>query len=150
MADKLEEWIKEPSHFWLGDFAVLNRMSRKMLTRVATRSKTHPHYSVKLSVVWKIAKTLQESKLVKMGFSKQSNPAFAIFVLKNVAGWKEKKTIEHEGTLIHLLAEIRKRNQPLVKENYAITEPGKLNAGRTAGEFTGQTMEIKQSVLDQR
>lgn len=126
MAKRLDRWMENPTHFWLGEFAVEEGINRHTLQELADRPEDHEHYSEELSATYKKAKQIQENRIVKLGFSRLSNPAFAIFTLKNVAGWRDAKVVSHDGTLLHLLQEIRKRNEPLVKENYEIIEPKQI------------------------
>lgn len=88
LADKLLEWMKVKENFWLGEFAVENEMSRPQLDELS-----HTERSVKFANALKIAKTMQETKLMKLGMSKKYNPAMAIFALKNVAGWRDRTDI---------------------------------------------------------
>ena len=86
LADKLETWTKSKRNFWLGEFAAENDINRQELSRLAKLNE-------KLSDTLKKAKQVQENRFVKMGVSRKYNPAFIIFTLKNVAGWRDK--IEH-------------------------------------------------------
>jgi len=81
-ADALMAWFKEPEHFWLKDFAIERGYCSQRFMEFSTESE---YFSETL----KMAKDIQESRLVKMGFSKKHNTAMVIFALKNVAGWRD-------------------------------------------------------------
>ena len=82
LADKLSIWLENPNNFWLGDFAAANGIHRQRFTDFAAKSE---YFAQTLSH----AKQVQETRLVKLGLSKNANPAMAIFALKNVAGWRD-------------------------------------------------------------
>ncbi len=83
LADKLIEWMKNPSNFWLGDFATDNGMWRARLEEFAVQN-------AKFSSAYKQAKQLQESKLVKGALGKKIDTTMAIFALKNVSGFRDR------------------------------------------------------------
>jgi len=89
----LQKWIEVPTNFWLGEFAVQHKMDRHRLVEIAKEDK-------EFGKIYKMAKQVQENKIVKMGFSKNFNQAFAIFTLKNVAGWRDMTETKHEGNII--------------------------------------------------
>ena len=84
LADELLKWINKPNSFWLKDFAIENGFASQQMTVFADSNE-------KFSLALKMAKDIQESKLVKMGFNKKYNCTMAIFALKNVAGWRDSK-----------------------------------------------------------
>jgi len=81
-AEALLEWFQDPARFWLKDFAIEREYPSEYFSRFASESEV-------FSQALKRAKEIQESRLVRMGFSKKVNPAMAVFALKNVAGWRD-------------------------------------------------------------
>lgn len=55
--------------------------------------------SDKMAVALKVVHDMQESKLFKLGLSRNINAAMPIFALKNVAGWRDKVDLIHGGAL---------------------------------------------------
>lgn len=93
-AEALEKWIADPNHFWLGDFAAQRGYHRQRLSEFAKAN-------AKFSDALKKAKQIQENRLFKKGLRGKYNPTLVIFALKNVAGWRDKKEVEHAGKLAH-------------------------------------------------
>lgn len=84
--------------FYFKEWCVEQHIPAEMLSRLAEKSKV---FSEALQQV----KDMQEVLVVKIGFSKGHNPAFAIFTLKNVAGWRDKQDVTSDdkpigGTII--------------------------------------------------
>lgn len=76
--------------FWFKDWAIESGFTWQ---RVSEFAEQNSKFSDALSKI----KLMQESVIVKAGFSKSSNPTFAIFALKNVAGWRDTQDIKHSG-----------------------------------------------------
>ena len=88
---ELDKWVEEKKgtvniNFWLGDFAVKRGYHRQRLSEFAEDSQ-------KFSDTLKKAKQIQENKLVMGALLNKFNPTMAIFTLKNVAGWRDKKDV---------------------------------------------------------
>ena len=104
----LDRWAGEKKatlnvNFWLGDFAVERGYCRQRLSEFAESNE-------KFSDTLKKAKQIQENKIVKGALLNKFNPAMAIFALKNVAGWRDKKEMEVEASkdLKKILENMRK------------------------------------------
>ena len=90
LADELETWMKRPSNYWLGDFAInVAGCSRTYLADLAREQRSR-----RFSDTYKKAKAMQEAKIVKGGLTGKLNPTMAIFTLKNVAGWRDSKDLK--------------------------------------------------------
>ena len=90
LAEELEVWMRKPSNFWLGDFAVnVADCSRTYLADLAREKR-----SKRFSDTYKKAKSIQESKILKGGLTGKLNPTMAIFTLKNVAGWRDSRDLK--------------------------------------------------------
>ena len=90
-ADELLKYMKEPKNYWLKSFCISNDFHSEYLYRWAEKNE-------KMRKSLKKALEIQEEKFVRMGLSKHSNPAFVIFTLKNIAGWRDKQEIEQTIT----------------------------------------------------
>lgn len=90
LADELVDWFCRPGSIWLRDFATAKGTYWQVVLELADRCD-------KLALAIKICHDMQVSKLVKLGLSKEVNAAVPIFALKNVAGWRDKFEINHEG-----------------------------------------------------
>ena len=103
--DKWAEAKKETLNFnfWLGDFVVERGYHRQRLSEFAEESKV-------FSDTLKKAKQIQENKIVKGALLNKFNPSMAIFALKNVADWRDKKEMEVEASedLKKILENMRK------------------------------------------
>ena len=86
-ADGIVEYMKRPDVYWLNDYALEHGLHREYFTWWSKSNEKFYH-------AYKIAKEIQESKLVKMGMGPDSNTAFVIFTLKNVAMWRDKQPDE--------------------------------------------------------
>jgi len=82
LADEMYEWFIQRDNYWLKDFGISRMVSAQRITEYAARSD---YFARMLEV----CKELQESKLVKRGWSKEYNSAMSIFALKNVAAWRD-------------------------------------------------------------
>ena len=92
---KLEAWCKLKRNFWLGDFAIENRLWRQRLDEFANEV---PEFSDAL----KRAKTVQESRLLRLGLKANIKPTMPIFALKNVAGWRDEQPAEQVTQIFNI------------------------------------------------
>ena len=94
MGKELLAWFAKPDNLWLKDFALTRGFHWSQFTELAEKSESFSH-------ALKVAKGMQESKLLKIGPNKDYNQAMAIFALKNVAGWRDTQDVTmHEGVKI--------------------------------------------------
>ena len=84
LGEELIKFMKRKNEFWLKDFCIAKGFPSEYLTRFSKKSE-------EFCQSLKKAKDIQESKFVKMGLSKKSNPAFVIFALKNTSNWRDKQ-----------------------------------------------------------
>jgi hypothetical protein len=89
LADELIEWFKDEKNVYLKQFAVLKGFPASYISKYAKRSK---YFEEKLA----LAKDIQESRLVKKMIGDNPSPSFAIFMLKNTAGWRDRFPDENE------------------------------------------------------
>ena len=92
---KLEEWIKDPSHWWITQFAIDQDMWEKHIYDFANENDIH--FSEKFRESLKKAEQIQKSRLVQLALAKKIDIAMAIFALKNVAGWRDRSELQHSG-----------------------------------------------------
>lgn len=84
--NELLEWFKKPESIWLKDFCIEKGFCSQYLSEFSKESK-------EFSESLKKAKDIQESRLVHKGLDGKA-PAFVIFALKNVAGWRDSMEVK--------------------------------------------------------
>jgi hypothetical protein len=89
LGQDLLEWFARKENIWLKDFATLKGFHWAQFSQFASKSDD-------FSLALKRAKDIQESKLVKLGLSKEVNSSMAIFALKNVSGWRDVQEVRHD------------------------------------------------------
>jgi hypothetical protein len=89
LADEMIEWFKEKDNIFLKNFSVMKGFPATSISKYARKNK---YFKEKLS----LAKDIQEGKLVQRGLKKEVNSNFAIFMLKNTAGWRDRFADEKE------------------------------------------------------
>jgi hypothetical protein len=82
LADEMLEWFRDQDNIWLKDFSVQRMVHFQRFDEWTNRNGY-------FAFIYSICKSIQESKLVKLGLSKQFNASMPIFALKNVAGWRD-------------------------------------------------------------
>ena len=97
LAVKFLKWAQEKYEnneiFWFKDFALSQGFSAQRLSEFAESSKV-------FSEALKRVRDIQESALFKAGMSKNHNPGFVIFALKNVSGWRDTQYLKNEDTIL--------------------------------------------------
>lgn len=88
LADKLLTWSEVHTNFLLAKFCDEHNVYPDLLSRLAKRNKGFRR-------ALKKAKAHQEAVLSEGGVNGEFNPAVTIFLLKNVAGYRDKKDIDH-------------------------------------------------------
>ena len=103
LTKNLEKWIERKDSLWLGNFAVDNKIHRQRLSEVAEWDK-------EFGKMYKLAKQVQENKIVLGAMANKINPTMAIFTLKNVAGWRDKKEMGLDASpeLVEILERVNK------------------------------------------
>lgn len=110
LGKKLLEWMENPSNFYLGNFAVENKMSRPRLQELACQNK-------EFEKVFEVAKQMQENRIVMLAMAKKIDTAMAIFALKNVAGWRDKTETEIGGLSVVININASKSEPEQVRDN---------------------------------
>jgi hypothetical protein len=90
IAKKLEKWIESPENFWLGSFAVENKMHRQQLSKFVN------DFPDELKDAYLLAKQHQENKLFIGAVTNKMNSYMCYAALKNVAGWRDSEYIVDE------------------------------------------------------
>lgn len=88
LANKLDEWRSSHTNFLLSKFCDEHDVYPALLSRLA---KKHDVFSQALQR----AKVHQEAVIVEGMLNSELNAIGSIFTLKNVAGWRDKKDIDH-------------------------------------------------------
>lgn len=91
-ADRLLKFFKNKTTIFLKEFAVYRGYSRQRLSEFG---KISPKFSDAL----KVCKDIQEMRIATGALKGKYNASFAIFALKNVAGWRDKQEVDHSGGL---------------------------------------------------
>ncbi len=105
-ADDLLEWYEaNPSHWFLTQFAVEYKYLKDSFDGWAEKNE-------KFRLALKMAKQIQELRIVQLGLASKVNPVMAIFTLKNVAGWRDRKDLEYVGDTHNHLTIVNLKNTP--------------------------------------
>lgn len=93
LADEMLKWyeVKHINHIWLKDFAISKRIGSQRISEFRRKSAY-------FNKIYEICHDIQESKLIKLGFSKEINVAMPIIVLKNNHGYTDRKEIKQSVT----------------------------------------------------
>ena len=98
--EELVEWLRsDPERYWLKDFCIEKRFPSENLSYWSGRNEA-------FSKSLKMAKDIQESRLVKFGMEKKSN--MPIFALKNVAVWRDIQEVDLGDTASEIVKEFAK------------------------------------------
>lgn len=108
LANKLDEWIQVPTHFWIKDFLIEHKIPKQYLPKMFETSE-------QLKKSYELAQMIQESKIVKAAMGRKIDSTFAIFTLKNVAGWRDTPLVEINNNINHKLMIFR--NEKSIKED---------------------------------
>lgn len=84
------DFMKKDGNYFLKEFAVKKGINAQRFSEFA---KIDSEFRDSLQK----AKDIQEVKLVRLGIDEGRNAAMVIFMLKNVAGYKDRTTLEHTG-----------------------------------------------------
>lgn len=87
MADELWNWFQLNENVWLKDFCIFKMISHQRISEFAKQNEY-------FRFIYDLCKTLQESKLVKLGLKERA--VIPIFALKNICGWKDRQEIATE------------------------------------------------------
>ena len=93
IADEMLEWFisadaKGKEKIWMRDFCIEKKLPEQRFCEFAKQNEY-------FNYVYSICKLIQESKLVKLGLSKQINSILPVLALRNVAGWRDKQEVDH-------------------------------------------------------
>lgn len=105
LADKLDDWRRIHTNFLLAKFCDEQDIYPQLLSELA-------HKNERFSEALKAAKAHQEAVLSEGGLMGEHNPSMAIFLLKNVAGYRDKQDIDHTsgGNPIPILSHVQPDN----------------------------------------
>lgn len=115
LADRLEEWIADKHHYYIGSFLVQEKLDSNELERFAS---IHPRFSRTL----KNARQAQEDRLVSLALERKHDGNFTRFVLANRAGWRERTEIagDPQAPLVQLLASVDGKSKAIIEEAQVI------------------------------
>ncbi len=128
LGELMVEWF-ENNHtkVSLGSFCWEHRIPREYLSKFAHKD----HY---FDYCLKIIKSLLESRLLEMGLAGEVDKVMAIFSLKNIAGWSDKRevssTLEIRSKIIEL--QLPKKNKPIEVKAEVVKEKKLVKPRRNA------------------
>jgi len=85
LAPEMVTWFRKRKNWWLKSFAIQQGFSPNRLNEFANKSEVFRE-------AMELCKAIQEEKLVNKGFQAYKD-RFAIFMLKNVSGYKDRTDI---------------------------------------------------------
>lgn len=131
----LEDWINDPTKFYLNGFATDRGYHSKHLEVFAQR-----HEGFRLTLAR--AREVQEQRIVEASLTKKFDGNFAKFVLANRAGWKERTEVSGDSSnpLALVLDKVAKQNQPEPIEAQ-IVEPESITNQSAAQSTDNQPTE---------
>jgi len=109
LADIMVEWFEQNhTKVSLGSFCWANKIPQEYLSRFAKKNK---YFKYCLQVI----KSLLESRLLEMGMNGEIDRVMAIFSLKNIAGWTDKREINSTLEVTSKIVELQlpKKNKPI-------------------------------------
>jgi len=109
LADVMVQWFEENhTKVSLGSFCWQNKIPQEYLSRFANKNK---YFNYNLQVI----KSLLESRLLEMGLAGEIDRVMAIFSLKNIAGWTDKREISSTLEVTSRIVELQlpKKNVPI-------------------------------------
>lgn len=108
---RLLEWLEDEDNYFLTGFLVERGMTLENLARFE-------RYSESFRETMKIAREVQEQRLVNLAVSRRGDGNFIKFVLQNKAGWKEKSEVTGDGAnpLSMILENIAQRKAKQIED----------------------------------
>lgn len=128
------DWMDNPKNYFFTTFLTQRGLCPEHLDRFASRSSDFRE-------ALKMAKLIQEERLVELAVSKKGDGSFIKFILSNKNGWKEKTEISGDSAnpLALVLEQIAKQNQ----------DPIEIQALESE-QLTNQSVESTQSIEPQQ
>ena len=105
LADELIEWFKVEENIYLKNFAIQKGFPARKISEYANKNK---YFEEKLA----LAKDIQESRLVNKMIGNNPSPPFIIFLLKNIAGWRDRFADEKGEKNIPTIKLVLKESKP--------------------------------------
>lgn len=84
--NELYKWIADPNNYFFTSFLNLRGLHTEHIERFARENKG-------FCVAYRLAKQIQEQRLVDLAVTRKGDGSFIKFILQNKAGWKEKNEI---------------------------------------------------------
>lgn len=85
-ADLFSEWLQDPEHIWFKDFAIEKRINPDLLSKWAKENE-------KFNGIYKLAKEIQESRVINGGLRNKLNAGLVKFMLVAKHGWESETSI---------------------------------------------------------
>ena len=84
--EALYYWIQDPNNYFITSFLNLRGLHHENIERFARENE-------KFRAAYRLAKQIQEQRLVELAVTRKGDGGFIKFILQNKAGWKEKNEI---------------------------------------------------------
>lgn len=121
LADVMVKWFEEnPLKVSLGSFCWQHKIPACYLARFAARNS---YFDYNLQVI----KSLLESRLLELGLAGEIDKVMAIFSLKNISGWRDKREINNNVEITSKVVELQlPKKRDVIEVNAEIIEAKKL------------------------
>lgn len=83
---ELYKWIEDKNNYFITGFLNLRGLHHENIERFARENE-------KFRAAYRLAKQIQEQRLVELAVTRKGDGGFIKFILQNKAGWKEKNEI---------------------------------------------------------
>jgi len=111
LAKRLDEYMSDPAHYYVGGFNVQEGITRQMAADFSLR---HNRFKDALTR----AHEIQEQRLVERALDRTHDGNFTRFVLANRNGWRERTEIagDPQAPLVQLLASVDGATKAMIQE----------------------------------
>jgi len=119
LGDLMMDWFeREHTKVSLGSFCWEHKIPPSYIGKFSRQNK-YFDYCVQ------VIKALLETRLIEMGMAGEIDRVMAIFSLKNIAGWTDKKEISSTLEVTSKIVELQLPKKKEVKANYKVVNGGK-------------------------
>jgi DNA-packaging protein gp3 len=113
LADVLIEWLQDENNYWFKDFCIERKIDPDFMTIWAKENE-------KFAGAYKLAKSIQESRIFKGAMIDSFNASLSKFALMNCHGWTDKQETKVSGDssnpLSFVLSQIDGKTKDLVSD----------------------------------
>lgn len=134
LAERLEAYMADPEHFYIGGFNVQEGITRQMSIDFCLRHKGFKDAFAR-------AQDVQEQRLVSKALDRTHDGNFTRFVLANRNGWRERTEIagDPQAPLVQLLASVDGRSKAIIEDAQIVQDA--ISAPAQAQAVTDQSVK---------